>query len=85
METEAPVAEEPAAAAAASGDIWYVTAGSVNVREGPSTDTSVVDKLTRGEAVAVSFEPGSEWALVTIEGDGTQGYVALRFLSPEAP
>lgn len=84
METEAPVAEEPAVAAA-SGDIWYVTAGSVNVREGPSTDTSVVDKLTRGEAVAVSFEPGSEWALVTIEGDGTQGYVALRFLSPEAP
>lgn len=38
METEAPVAEEPAAAAA-SGGIWYVTAGSVNVREGPSTDT----------------------------------------------
>ncbi|MEZ5798926.1 MAG: SH3 domain-containing protein [Paracoccaceae bacterium] len=78
-------ADEPPAAAPASGDVWYVTANTVNVREGPSTDTSVVDKLRRGEAVSVSFEPGSEWALVTIEGDGLQGYVALRFLSPEAP
>lgn len=78
-----PVAEP--APAAASGDIWYVTAASVNVRQGPSTDTSVVDKLSRGEAVSISFEPGSEWAHVRIEGDGLEGYVALRFLSPTAP
>lgn len=80
---EIPAAEpEPAAA---SGDVWYVTADTVNVRQGPSTGTSVVDKLTWGEAVTVSFEPGSEWAHVRIEGDGLEGYVALRFLSPEAP
>ena len=79
---EAPVVET---VAAPSGNVWYVTANSVNVREGPSTDTSVVDKLVRGEAVSVSFEEGSEWAYVSIEGDGLEGYVALRFLSPEAP
>lgn len=80
---EIPAAEpEPAVA---SGDVWYVTADMVNVRQGPSTGTSVVDRLTRGEAVTVSFEPGSEWAHVRIEGDGLEGYVALRFLSPEAP
>ncbi len=79
------VEEAPAAPVAASGDIWYVTASSVNVRQGPSTDASVVDKLSRGEAVAVSFEEGSEWAHVRIEGDGLEGYVALRFLSPTAP
>src|SRR5690606_1407060 len=71
--------------AAASGDIWYVTAGSVNVRGGPTTAAAVVEKLTRGEAVLVSFEEGSEWAHVRIEGDGLEGYVALRFLSPTAP
>ncbi|GAB1361666.1 SH3 domain-containing protein [Rhodobacter sp.] len=82
VDTPAPAA---APAAAASGDIWYVTAGSVNVRQGPSTDAAVVDKLSRGEAVSVSFEEGSEWAHVRIEGDGLEGYVALRFLSPTTP
>ena len=82
------IEEIPAAAPApapAPGDVWYVTANAVNVREGPSTGAAVVDRLTRGEAVAVSFEPGSEWAHVRIEGDGLEGWVALRFLSPTAP
>jgi hypothetical protein len=84
---DAAPAEEPPTEtmAAAAGDVWYVIANSVNVREGPSTETSIVDKLTRGEAVTVAFEPGSEWAQVSIEGDGMEGYVALRFLAPEAP
>jgi uncharacterized protein YgiM (DUF1202 family) len=82
----APEAEEVAEApTSASGETWYVTANTVNVREGPSTDTAVLEKLTQGEAVAVVFEEGSEWARITIEGDGLEGYVALRFLSPEAP
>jgi uncharacterized protein YgiM (DUF1202 family) len=79
---EETIADAPAPV---SGDVWYVNANSVNVREGPSTETSIVDKLTRGEAVTVAFEEGSEWALVSIEGDGMEGYVALRFLTPEAP
>lgn len=68
-----------------SGEVWYVTANSVNVREGPSTDTSVVEKLRRGDAVAVLYEDGSEWARIALEGDVPEGYVALRFLAPEAP
>jgi len=72
-------------AAPAEGNVWYVTAKSMNVRQGPSTDTAVVERLTRGEAVSVSFDEGSEWARVTIEGDGVEGYVALRLLSPTAP
>lgn len=82
----APDAAQAAdAPAAASGEVWYVIANSVNVRQEPSTDASIVDKLGRGEAVTVSFAPGSDWAQVSIEGDGLEGYVALRFLSPEAP
>ncbi len=82
-----PVEEAPAAppSATSAGDVWYVTANTVNVREGPSTDTFVVEKLKRGEAVSVAFEEGSEWARVTIQGDGLEGYVALRFLSPDTP
>ena len=83
--TREVVVPEAASVALASGDVWYVTAASVNVREGPSTDTAVVEKLARGEAVSVSFDEGSEWARVTIQGDGVEGYIALRLLSPDAP
>jgi hypothetical protein len=26
-----------------------------------------------------------DWARIVIQGDGVEGYVALRYLSPEAP
>lgn len=80
-----PEAEAPVADAAPEGEVWYVAAKSVNVRQGPSRAAPVMDRLTRGEAVSVSFEEGSEWAQVLIEGDGTVGYVALSLLSPVAP
>ncbi|MFZ1470147.1 MAG: SH3 domain-containing protein [Paracoccaceae bacterium] len=84
--TRDPVEETVAAAPAATyGEVWYVTARSVNVRQDATTSSLVVEKLSRGEAVMVSFEEGSEWAKVTIEGDGLQGYIALRLLSPVAP
>ena len=69
----------------ADGQIWYVTAESVNVREGPSTDTSVLGKLAAGEAALVVSNVDGEWARIVIQGDGMEGYVALRFLSPAAP
>jgi hypothetical protein len=80
------VAEAPAETAPddfADGTVWYVTASSVNVRQGPSTETSVVGKLTGGEAVTVLAMDGSGWARILIEGDGIEGYVAARFLTPE--
>lgn len=85
--TRMEAAAQPAPEAAtepstAMGEVWYVTAKTVNVREAPTTDSSVMGKLTQGEAVSVSFDEGSEWAHVRIEGDGLEGYVALRFLSP---
>ena len=65
-----------------SGDVRTVSASSVNVRLGPSTDTSVVGRLAQGEAVRVLGAVDSEWVEVVIEGDGISGYVAARFLSP---
>jgi hypothetical protein len=83
-----PAAAEPETArdaVPADGSVWYVTSSRVNVRQEPTTESAVVDRLTRGEAVTVNFTEGSEWAQVRIEGDGLEGYVALRLLSPTAP
>lgn len=61
--------------------VRYVTAASVNVREGPSTDFGVVGRLTRGEAALVVQDAGDGWALIRIEGDGIEGYVSSRYLA----
>lgn len=66
---------------AMNGDIRTVSASSVNVRLGPSTDSSVVGRLSEGEAVRVIGAVDSEWVEVAIEGDGIYGYVASRFLT----
>ncbi|WP_112311924.1 SH3 domain-containing protein [Pseudogemmobacter bohemicus] len=64
-----------------AGDIRTVSASSVNVRLGPSTDTSVVGRLSQGESVRILGAVDSEWVEVLIEGDGVSGYVASRFLT----
>jgi len=69
----------------AEGTIWFVTANSVNVRAGPSTETEVLGKLSNGEAALLISSVDGEWARIVIQGDGMEGYVALRFLSSEAP
>lgn len=87
--TLATFADDSVAAAApeqsAEGEIWYVAGKSLNVRSGPSTDDAVVGKLTRGEAMLVVAREGDEWARIKIEGDGIEGYVATRFLTPTVP
>jgi uncharacterized protein YgiM (DUF1202 family) len=76
-----PVAEE----APAGGTIWYVTADSVNVRAAPSTEAEVLGRLGSGEATLLVSAVGSDWARIVIQGDGVEGYVALRYLSPTSP
>lgn len=63
--------------------ILFVSAKSVNVREGPGKDFGVVSRLARGEAVLVvsAGEGPDGWSLIRIEGDGVEGYVASRLLS----
>jgi hypothetical protein len=79
MASDAPPAP---AASADERQVWYVAARSVNVRQGPSTETAVVGRLQGGEAVTVVAMEGSDWAHILIEGDGLDGYVATRLLSP---
>jgi uncharacterized protein YgiM (DUF1202 family) len=65
--------------------IWYVTANSVNVRAEPSTEGEVLGKLASGEAALLIAAVDGEWGRIVIQGDGMEGYVALRYLSPQAP
>jgi len=74
-----------AADPAAVGTIWYVTADSVNVRSAPSTEADILDRLGAGEAALLVAAVDSEWAQIVIQGDGVEGYVALRYLSPTTP
>jgi uncharacterized protein YgiM (DUF1202 family) len=86
-ETEtAPEPEtEPEVADADQGRVWYVLADSVNVRAEPSTEAAILGKLTSGESLLMIAAVDDEWARIVIEGDGIEGYVASRFLSPVAP
>jgi hypothetical protein len=72
----APIAAEPAPLR-----ISRVLGSTVNVREGPSAKTAVLDRLARDELVTVISTDGSGWSMVRIEGDGVEGYIATRYLS----
>jgi uncharacterized protein YgiM (DUF1202 family) len=74
-----------AVATGADGAVWYVTADSVNVRAEPSTEAEILGKLGTGEATLMVAAINDEWARIRIEGDGMEGYVAIRYLAPEAP
>jgi hypothetical protein len=82
---EVAVTEAVAEPPIAGGTIWYVTADAVNVRAAPSTDSEVLGRLGSGEATLLVAAVDSDWAQIVIQGDGVEGYVALRFLSPNAP
>lgn len=83
----APAAEETAAEVPDGGEgtIWYVNASSVNVRAEPSTEAEIVGRLASGEATLMVQAVDSGWARIVIQGDGVEGFVALRYLSAEAP
>jgi hypothetical protein len=76
---------EPATPAFGGGTIWYVTADSVNVRSAPSTGADVLGRLQTGEAALLVAAVDADWGRIVIQGDGVEGFVALRFLSPVAP
>jgi hypothetical protein len=75
----------PELSATGDGTIWYVTASSVNVRATPSTEAEVLGKLALGEATLLVQQVDAEWARIVIQGDGIEGFVAMRFLTPVAP
>ena len=86
-ETVAEATPEPLPELSAAGDgtIWYVTASSVNVRATPSTEAEILGKLELGDAALLVQQVDAEWSRIVIQGDGIEGFVATRFLTPVAP
>lgn len=62
-------------------NLRYVAGNSVNVRMGPTTQSAVVTRLGRGEAVTVLSDADAGWVEIAIEGDGGTGYIAANLLS----
>jgi uncharacterized protein YraI len=56
-----------------------VTLADLNLREGPSTESAVLLVIPAGETVTMTGE-GVENDFVTVEFDGTTGWVAAEFL-----
>lgn len=65
--------------------IWYVTGSKVNVREGPSTNYSVMGNVTYGEAAEIVSELDADWIKIRIEGDGVEGFIMKRFMTDVDP
>ena len=69
-------------------ETMYVTANSLNVRIGCSTDDKLIGTLTNGTAVRVKGnvqKNGADIGWVQIDFNGATGYVSSGFLSKEAP
>lgn len=77
------IAEPTPAAPEVTLKVLYVDAPSVNVREGPGKDFSIVAKLSRGEAVQAVTETDGPvgWTRIRIEGDGLEGFIATNLLA----
>lgn len=61
-----------------------VSANRVNVRSGPSTSNPVLGQVVRADIVRVVSNPANDWVEIIIEGDGIQGFMSSRFLTPVA-
>lgn len=84
-ETTADPATEIGTLAEPEKLMLFVSVSSANVREGPSKDFAVIDKLTRGEAVTVvaASDTPDGWTLIQIEGDGLEGYISNALLADQ--
>ncbi|AXI45088.1 SH3 domain-containing protein [Sulfitobacter sp. SK012] len=58
------------------GDIREVSGNRVNVRGGPSTDYSVVNKLERGDTVEVIEDTGTGWVRMRPVDGSPEGWMA---------
>jgi uncharacterized protein YgiM (DUF1202 family) len=62
-------------------EYMLVNADSLNVREGPSSDTKLVGAVKKGTRVQVLEKPGQWWK---IKAGDIEGYVNSSYLSPES-
>ncbi|MEL7100578.1 MAG: SH3 domain-containing protein [Pseudomonadota bacterium] len=74
--TITPVDLSGAASATEERDVRAVTGNSVNVRGGPGTGFSVVNRLRRGDEVVILEDPGDGWVMMRPVEGGPVGWMA---------
>lgn len=62
--------------------VLVVTGGRVNLREGPSTSSTIVGKLNRGEATELIANLDNGWMHIRHLTSGREGYMSGDFLKP---
>jgi hypothetical protein len=77
---ELPVSVEDALRDIVGTDLREVTGDLVNMRDGPGTDFSVIDKLSRGSIVNVLEAGNDGWVRVEVETTGLSGWMSDQFL-----
>jgi hypothetical protein len=63
------------------GERYMVANQALNMRSAPSTQGSIITKLTTGDEVVLLSVEGSWWQ---VEFEGTEGYVASQYLKRDA-
>jgi hypothetical protein len=71
-----PALPDPTVAA----DLREVTGDTVNLREGPGTGFTVLDRLTRGTVVSLLDRGPEGW--VYVEANGQMGWMSADFIGP---
>lgn len=69
------------ASAVSDKEVRRVTGNSVNVRGGPGTGYSVVNRLVRGDEVEILQDPGNGWVKLRPVNGGSIGWMADFLLS----
>lgn len=69
-------AQKVAAIGTSDFDVRSVSGNSVNVRGGPGTNYSVVNRMVRGDKVEILQDPGQGWVQLRPVGGGTVGWMA---------
>ncbi|WP_369901786.1 SH3 domain-containing protein [Bacillus manliponensis] len=64
-------------------DVYYVTAGVLNVRADANTDSEILGKLTKDQAIETTHQVENEW--LQFEYEGQTAYVHVPYLTGEAP
>jgi uncharacterized protein YgiM (DUF1202 family) len=83
--TRPDLPEAPETVAEPEYQVMYVTGNAVNVREGPSTQFTVVGRVVRDDAVEITEAPANGWVRIRIAEGGAEGYVAARLLTDQNP
>jgi hypothetical protein len=86
-----PAAEAATALAVPADEVaepvapWFVTGNRVNLRQGPSTATSVIGQVTLGQKAQVLEETADGWYRIETSEGAQSGYIYGRYLSQTEP